>query len=428
MKCRITTVPLREARDGRYLFAVCFLMYFMLYLGRLNLSAVMAEITTTGLMEKDAAGLIGTAFFATMGCGQIINGFLSDRTNPFRLVFISFVGSGLANVGMYLAAAYSAPQWVYPLIWAINGYAQSAVWPTMVRIFSTVLPEEMRVSAGSNILASTAVSMMAANLLYSSVMRYLRWQICFMIPGTLLVAAAVFWFFGTKKISRRTVCRDAAAEPEPSAGDASAERTKEDGVLMRQLAASGGFAIMAAMLLFVIVKESVPTWAPTLLTETFQTDPSFAVLISTVVSVAGIFGAAISRLVMLRLMHDELKSATLFFSVLSAALLLLALVGMKSIVLMLLLLAVILICLIGSNTMLGSLVPLRFGRFGIASTVAGIINAVACLGAALSSYLTGLMAKFGGWQVTIFFWLGLILASLAITLAVTRRWLRFKRS
>lgn len=105
------------------------------------MAAVITEITTTGILEKDSAGLISTDFFVVYAAGQLVNGFVSDRMFPFVLIASSLGLSAAANLVMFFAMYTGAPFWCYMLIWAANGVAQSAIYPTLIRIVSTVMPE-----------------------------------------------------------------------------------------------------------------------------------------------------------------------------------------------------------------------------------------------------------------------------------------------
>lgn len=424
MKRRLTVNALTDLWDGRFLFTLCFILYCSVYLGRLNLSAAITEITTTGILEKDAAGLIGTAFFVVYAVGQIINGFLSDHVSPFFLIGISIGGSAVVNLVMFFAMYRSAPLWCYLLIWAVNGYAQSAIYPTLIRMIATVLPESMRISAGANLFASTAVGTMCSNLLSAAIMKFWSWQYCFLVPAILLGVVSLIWFAGTAPLSAKTISR---GEAEPASPQVQEKEKKSSHGLVYYMAVSGAFMMMIPIGAFAIVKESITVWSPTLLTEIFSAEPSFTVAISTVISLAAIFGAVLARTVLMHWLQDEMKSISFFYLLVAGGLALLLTVGMHSLWVMLILLSVLLVLFTAINTLFMGIIPLRFGRYGISSTVTGLLNAVGAGGNAAAAYLTGLMAKTGGWDSTILFWLGLSGVGILITLFLIPRWMRFKR-
>lgn len=423
MKRKITLTALTDLRDGRFLFAICLILYSVVYIGRMNLSAAITEMTTTGILEKDSAGLISTSFFVVYAVGQLINGVLSDRVSPFLLIGVSLGGSALANLGMFFAVCASAPLWCCLVIWAINGYAQSAVYPTLIRLASGAMPEQMQVSAGANLFIATAVGPMCSSLLCAAVMKFLSWQLCFLMPALLLGIVAVLWLVLTRPIKKKTLlcCAEKPVRTEEQ------ESASAKHGLFYYMAVSGCFVMMPLICAFYVVKESVVVWSPTLLTEIFLAEPSFTVAISTVISLSAVFGSMLARFVLMHCMHDEMKSVALLNVLVGIGLVLVQTVGMRSIWLMLILLSVVLVLLTGLNTLFLGIIPLRFGRWGVVSTVAGLLNAMGSAGCALASYLTGLMAQHGGWSSTIWFWFALAVASVIVELLLVPRWMRFKR-
>lgn len=49
--------------EGGIVVALCCAVYFISYLARLDYSAVMAEMIARNVLDKEGAGLIGTALF-----------------------------------------------------------------------------------------------------------------------------------------------------------------------------------------------------------------------------------------------------------------------------------------------------------------------------------------------------------------------------
>ncbi len=424
MKKRLTLTPLESKRAGTYMFLLCFIFYFVVYFGRLNYSAALAEITTTGFMEKDAAGLISTAFFVTYGLGQLVNGFISDKMPPFGLVTLGIALSAVMNLLMYVSVKAGAGFAVYIVCWALNGYVQSVIWPTMIRIVSTVLPDEIRVSAGVSMLATTAVGTVLSYVLSSAIMRVASWRECFLIPGIILAFGAVVWFIATRPISVKTV---SCAEPEPPSETHPGLKSRESEPLIPLMLASGAFIMLIPIAMYSIVKDGITTWTPTIITELFATEPYLATLLTTVIPLISIFGAALSKLVMEKWLHDELKSTAFLFAVGIISFVLMLTIGESSLVLMLALLAIIITCMLGINTMLISLVPLRFGKYGRAATMTGVLNSTAAICCGISTYVVGLLAKAAGWTVVFTIFLVLCAVGLSVSLALVRRWMEFKR-
>ena len=70
---------LEDHGKSRLVFIACFAAYTASYVGRINFSAALSAIVSSGLFSKPEGGLIGSAFFVVYGVFQIINGFLGDK-------------------------------------------------------------------------------------------------------------------------------------------------------------------------------------------------------------------------------------------------------------------------------------------------------------------------------------------------------------
>ena len=66
----------RYSKNG--LIALCSFLYFTSYFARKDFAAVTVGILKDGAIDKQVAGLIGTAMFVMYGNGQLIGGYLGD--------------------------------------------------------------------------------------------------------------------------------------------------------------------------------------------------------------------------------------------------------------------------------------------------------------------------------------------------------------
>ena len=420
---KLVITPLESQKDGRLLFLTCFIFYTLINTGRLNYSAAASEITLSGFMPKDQAGLISTALFVTYGVGQFINGFISDRLPPFGMVFCGFFFGGIANLAMYAAFMNRAPLIVYIVVWALNGYVQSMIWPTMIRIVSMFLPERQRVSAGVGMLASSSAGTVLAYLATTLSMRFFGWRKCFLVPSVLLVVSSIVWLVMTRRFSRLTISytETDASDVRTSAAKKSADKNK----LLPLMISSGTIFMVIPVAMMAFSRDSIQNWAPTYLSELFGTEPFLSVLMSTVIPLVGIFGATLGKIVSDRI-RDEMRSASLLFLLAS-----LPIAGMaflpKNLVAMLVMISMTVMFSIGVHTMFVSLVPMRFVSCGRSATMTGILNSTAAICGGLSNYISGVIAESIGWNAVFTICLTLMLIGSASSLMISRRWIRFKR-
>ena len=114
------------------LTALCTFAYFVSYLSRINLEAVMVEIVSTGFTGKETAALALSVNAIAYGAGQIISGWLGDRCRPQNVMLCGFVLAGAVNLGVGLCPGGGV---LIPL-WAVNGFAQALMWPPLVKLMA----------------------------------------------------------------------------------------------------------------------------------------------------------------------------------------------------------------------------------------------------------------------------------------------------
>ncbi len=424
MKKKLVLRPLSDTKSGWALFLCCFVFYTVLYCGRLNYSAALAEIVPSGLFEKDAAGFVSTAFFVTYGAGMFVNGFLSDRLPPFALVGGCTFLAGLANLGMYLVVLASEPSFaMMVLIWALNGYIQSSLWPTMIRIVSTALPEKMRVGASSAMIATTALGTAYSYLISQQIIRTTGWRELFLIPGIILAVVSLIWMLLTRFAAKRCYTyeeRIPLVEPQ-------AKKSSDKAEIFQLLLRSGAIYMIGPIIIMAMVKDGITQWLPTILTEIFAVEAEFAVTVSTLIPFISIFGAALSNFVIKVWLKDEMKSSVLFFGASALTLIVAGSIGYDVFAVVLCCFALTILFQLGINTMQISLVPLNFAKYGKAATITGVLNSAGSMGCGLSAYLVGLIAKYTDWQTMIFIWAILCIIGGAISAALIKKWMRFKQ-
>jgi len=122
-------------RSLTFLFAAA---YMMSYLTRINFGAVISEMVSKTGFSQSMLSLSLTGSFITYGVGQIISGVLGDLVSPKKLVTIGFS----TTVVMNFAIPFCPTPYYMLAVWCLNGFAQSLMWPPMVKIMTAYLTEE----------------------------------------------------------------------------------------------------------------------------------------------------------------------------------------------------------------------------------------------------------------------------------------------
>src|SRR6478735_2594933 len=105
-------------------WAVVGLMYTSYYLCRYNFSYANKAIADEfGFTKSDMSTILSLNFVA-YGCGQIINGLLTDRIGGKRAMLVGAAGTILMNL-LFGAASFVGLLSLFSLLWGLNGYLQA---------------------------------------------------------------------------------------------------------------------------------------------------------------------------------------------------------------------------------------------------------------------------------------------------------------
>nr|MBQ4320302.1 MFS transporter [Clostridia bacterium] len=418
--------PLTDPKAGRKLFFMCFAAYLCTYLGRLNYSAALADIIINNVMERDTAGLISTAFFLMYGTGQLINGFMGDKMSPFFMVGNGIFLSGVMNVMMFFVTSNFDAPWLYIIIWGINGFAQSSIWSPLIRIVSSVLPECQRVKGCLYMFAAIASGTLTSYLLSSALLSTLGWQSVFIIPGCILVIASIGWKISTLGIVRNQEYRvPVLSKAEKKAAANANPSSVENAKLFPLVISSGVIFVVFMVMMMAMVKDGVTNWTPTFISDTFGTTAAFSVFLTTLLPIANLAASPVTKFVNENILHNELRSAAVFFGLGILAVTVLYFFGTMHIAVMVICLAVTSFSMLSINSLLISLVPMRFSVYGKVSTVTGILNSTAYLSSSLSSFIVGKVTKYYPMAVMVIIWLMMGCVGIILALSFADKWKHF---
>ena len=426
-------VPVNK-KYTKLLFGLCWGAYVASYLGRLNYSAVMAEVIAGGHLPAARAGLVVTAYFIAYGAGQLINGIAGDRIRPKYMVTAGLSISVAANVIMGSTGSGAS----MAVIWGVNGFAQSMLWPAVVKFISTHMSRNDGIKAIVNISTSVAAGTLLVYVTASALLAVSTWRAVFFAAAAVMAAVVPVWYLGAGAVERHAAGlkpkSDQTAIPEPNGRQDAAQKTdagfsekpRQSASFVRILYASGLFPAFIAVLLQGMLRDGVTTWTPVLVNAYYNLGPSLSALITALVPVVSIFGVYASYNINRKFFNHEIMTAAALFLLAALSFALLAAAGAANIVILILTLAAGISLMHGVNTMLISMAPMYFADTGKSSSVAGALNAFTYLGSGISSYAIGIMVSGGGWGTTLASWIVLAAAGMAACLLCRKKWSRFK--
>ena len=407
-----------DSRRAFGLFALCWALYGCSYLGRQNYSSVMAEMVIEGLMTKGQAGLVNTVFYVFYAAGQLINGVLGDKHSPRWMLFIGSCGAGLCNLLGPMADSYA----MILVLRALNGYFMAMLWPPMIRVFGQMLMPRDRVRYTIHMTSAMAAGSLGAYLLSSAMLALTGWQGAFVLPGVLLVIMSVVWLVSFGRLENfwqhhGQPSEEETAQPEQpgAAGNLS---------FWRMMLIPGVLIALGPVVLHGMIKDGVTSWVPAYVTEIFQVEPAFAALVTTLLPIVNLTGAAAAKFVYERICRNEFGASAIFFAIATAALAVLLTLGNVSLVVTLICFALVTSSTLAINTLFVSILPLRFVKHGRASTLSGTLNAVAYAGSAAAAAAIGFLSERFGWGANVASWL--ISMALALLMCIAGRHMRLE--
>ncbi len=391
----------RAVRSLRLLFAAT---YMISYITRINFGAIVSEMERATAISRELLSMALTGTMITYGVGQIVSGFIGDRVSPKKLVTVGLGVTVLINV---LLPLFSDP-YVMLVLWSINGFAQSFMWPPLVRLMSALLGKEdykvttVWVSWGSSV--GTILIYLVSPLLISLA----GWQL-------------VFWSAAALGLVMLFVWQRNAYEIEPVTPSLSRKQEQGRGFTLLSPLMMG---IMLPIALQGMLRDGVTTWMPSFITDTYDLSSNIAILTGVALPIFSILSFALTNRIHLQWVRNPVTCAVLFFGVGSAAACGVYVTMGGNAVLSVVFSALLTGCMHGVNLLLVCMLPSYFARFGKVSTVSGLLNSCTYVGSAVSTYGIALLSETKGWGVTVALWAVIAAAGCLLCLLCVRGWRR----
>ena len=405
--------------------AACWMAYSFSYIGRLNFSASMADMTSSGVLLKSQAGAVTTGFFICYGCGQFLSGMLGDRINPRYLVFAGLVCSSLINFGI----AMGPPLWFMIVLWSLNGFAQSLLWAPICKIVSDRVSSNRRQKACTALATTMAGGTLMAYILSAVLINAFGRKAAFISGSSATLLAAVVWITVTTKIEHEADKNGIVEEIEVKHEEEGEEVPHEEiPTGLWQLLCVSGLTILALVGgVQGVLKDCMSTWVPTFIEDMFNMGSVISILTGAFLPIFGFFGPIFTNKLMMKT-RDELSSLFILFLISSGCLAMLALFGRFSIAISIVALALTYACSLGQNMILIGTLPMYFSKLGKVSTITGTMNALCYVTTAAVSWIVGVLVDRTGWTIVMAGWFVLSALAAVGTLFAKRRWNKFRRN
>lgn len=400
---------LRKKQKEVFLF--CWAGYFLTYFGRLNLSVAMNAMEREFSSGTVVIGLTGSVFFWVYAVGKLVNGYAGDYLNNRQQVFYGLLISGAANAMI----GFSQSIWPVIFLWAVNGFAQSAIWCNMISLIAHWFYEEQHGRTAVWLSTSMVGGTLAGWGICGLIIRVASWQWVFLIPGLALLLFALLWKMYVKNSAVEAGFTDFYGVRVLNSSEAFLEHT-----ILKHVGENGGRGngigafILASGLIWIIlaclaqgvIKDGIGLWGPTMIQDIYGVDAGTASFILLFIPVMNFFGISLVGLVQRK---GTWREETLAVILMILSVLILAGIRIfmeQSLAAGVVLLGSVSAVMYGVNTIMLGVFPLRFARANRASFVSGLLDFCSYAAAGLSSVFSGLVIQLGlGWNSVFLVWI-----------------------
>ncbi len=388
-----------------------FLVYFFSYAMRLDYAASLVAIVNDLGVTNTAASAAITGSFITYGVGQIVFGIVGDKLHPVKIITFAMLGTILVN----LLVSFCTSITLITVLWCFNGVFQAMIWPPLCRFVAEQTTSAQYSSAITTVGLSASIGTIFVYLFVPAILSVTAWVNVFRSMAAFGALIVAVWVIMTKGVNIQK------AEP------VAAPDGKNEYTIFKVMALAGLVPIFFIIILQGVLRDGIQTWLPSMVSADFNMDESSSILSTAVLPVLSMASVLMSNFLYIRL-KNEIKTATIMFSVAAVATIPLGLGLRIPALLSIFLAALISGCMHGVNHMIVSLIPKRFHKYGLMSTFSGILNSFTYVGAALSTYVFAAASDNLGWGVVKIIWLIIGFAGALICLFKLPRWTKFIKS
>ena len=376
------------------------LTYMISYITRINYGAIISEMEKATGMSKSMLSIALTGSFITYGTGQVISGILGDKFSPKKLVTIGILSSVCMN--MLIPLCSSPYQMV--VVWCINGFAQSFMWPPLVRLMTALLSPDDYKKTAAKVSYGASVGTMVMYLVSPLVISLAGWKSVFIFSALCGLVMIFIW---------NKTCVDV---------EVTGTQTKKGSINTKGLFTPLMLAIMAAIILQGMLRDGVTTWMPSYISEVYDISNLISILTGVILPIFSILCVKMATKLYVSKVKNPISCAGLFFAIGMASAVTLYLLNGTNAAFSVVLSAILTGCMHGINAMLVSMIPPFFAKYGNVSTASGVINSCTYIGSAISTYGIAVLTENMGWNYTIGIWSIIATAGTVICLACIKGW------
>ena len=388
-------------------WAVVGLMYTSYYLCRYNFSYANLSIATQFGFNKTQMSTILSVNFIAYGCGQIINGLLTDRIGGKRAMLIGAAGTVATNL-LFGAASFWGMLSLFALLWGLNGYLQAFGSPGFIKINSAWFSEKQRGTFAGIFGFMINLGRFAANKLLPALLAGFvflgmwhvppqHWRWLFWIPAGVATVVAIVLAFTVKDTPEEVGYKDLFAG---EADHADTNIHGELGTVFRQIVSNPMVWVMAlAYACTGAVRQSIDQWFPRFFQEVHHLDMTGAKFqwLGFLIPFVASAGSLMSGWVSDRFFHSRRAPVAAGIYILEVCVLLAA-TQVTTVNWALVFFVLVAFTVNSTHSLLGPAAAMDIGGRKMAAFASGCIDAFQYFGAAVAIQGLGYVLDHWGWK------------------------------
>ena len=409
---------------AKILSILCPLVYFASYLTRKDYSIVLEAIIQSEHITKDAAGFVETLSLISYGAGQVVSGILGDRFRPQRLITTGLAATIVLNMAMPFC-----PSSIRAVVWFLNGFAQSLLWPPMVRIMAATMNKKQYddTCVNTNIagISGTVLIYLLSSLVWIRIFN--SWKLTFLADAGIAAVILAVWLIGFRQMDPEGKLFAKERDQKQIRNEKTETSETKTKLSLKLLLGSGFIFIALGIILQGMLRDGITDWVPSFIADTFQLQSDKAILKSVALPILGVVSLKIIGFINNKFVKEEVRAAGVTFAVGTACCCLLLAVYTQNQYVTLFTSAVIVGTMHAVNLFLVSIVPSKFAKYGLVSTMSGIINSLTYVGSAAAIYGFGFISEhFGGWNACVISWCVIAALGTLVCFIAVPAWKKFK--
>lgn len=411
----------KKTTTVKILSVLCPLIYFASYLTRKDYGVVLEAVISAEGITKAQAGFVETLALISYGGGQVISGILGDKFKPQNIILCGLGSTMVCNLLMPFCLNMITRE----IVWLLNGFAQSMLWPPLVRIMAATMNKDEYNDVCSNVNVAgnlgTVLLYLTSSLIW---LKFFTWKYTFFSSAVICGLILTAWILGFRKIN--------AENPLFSEKQVKEEKEKTAGskITFRMLLASGFILIAVAIVAQGMLRDGITDWVPTFIKETFNINSENAILLSVAIPIFSVISLKLIGIINKKFVKDEVKGAGITFVIAAVCCVILTYGTFKlqNQWITLIVSALVVGCMHAINFFLICIVPAQFEKYGMVSTMSGIINSLTYVGSAAALVGFGAISDKWGWNACVISWCCIAAVGIILCFTAMKPWRKFKNA